>query len=179
MCRAVQFCSLRNQAYFWRRRIPGSDAYVDFSLGTRDWRVARQLSCVLTLESERSLAGLREGSMTEEQVKAFTRLCLKKYQEKLRSLAMLALDSGISLACNVCRCVAATNESNFDPQVSGGNRLKDGVAQKWVRRGRKARASYCFVDAADDMDRVREIQYGVAASGAAPDAGLMAHPTSR
>lgn len=94
MRRAVQFCSLRNQAYYWRRRIPGSDAYVDFSLGTRDWRVAQQLSCVLTLESERAFGSLREGSMTEEQVKAFMKLCFKRHQDKLRNLTTLALDSG-------------------------------------------------------------------------------------
>jgi len=88
MRRAVQFCSLRNQASYWRRRIPGSRAYVDFSLGTRDWRVAQQLSCVLTLESERAFGSLREGNMTEEQVKAFMKLCFKKHQDKLRSLTI-------------------------------------------------------------------------------------------
>ncbi|AVF02297.1 hypothetical protein C4375_00160 [Devosia sp. I507] len=97
MHRAVQFCSLRNHAYYWRRRIPSSRAYVDFSLGTRDWRVAQQLSCVLTLESERAFGSLREGNMTEEQVKAFMKLCFKKHQDKLRNLTMLALDSGDSI----------------------------------------------------------------------------------
>ncbi len=151
MRRAVQFCSLRNQAYYWRRRIPGSDAYVDFSLGTRDWRVAQQLSCVLTLESERAFGSLREGSMTEEQVKAFMKLCFKRHQDKLRNLTTLALDSGHAIQDEiVANRVAAhahlalaqrglnaqadpTGDTEFDRRVS---KLADATADMiWSEAG--------------------------------------------
>lgn len=94
MRRTIQFCSQRNQVFYWRRRIPNSAGFVDFSLGTRDWHIAQQLSSLLALESERAFVVLREGKMTEEQVQAFLKQCFLKHQSKLRSLTVLALDSG-------------------------------------------------------------------------------------
>lgn len=70
----LPFCIRRGAIYYWRRRLPSpSKMSVEFSLGTKDERVARRLCSVLAIESDRAFALVREGGMTPEQSEVFIR----------------------------------------------------------------------------------------------------------
>lgn len=48
----LPFCILRGTTFYWRRRLPSPfKMSVEFSLGTKDLRVARGLSSMLTIET--------------------------------------------------------------------------------------------------------------------------------
>ena len=89
----LPFCILRGTTFYWRRRLPRPfKMSVEFSLGTKDLRVARGLSFMLTIETDRAFAVLREGKMTPEQVDTFARQKFTEHSAKLSAVHQLALD---------------------------------------------------------------------------------------
>ena len=89
----LPFCILRGTTFYWRRRLPSPfKMSVEFSLGTKDLRVARGLSSMLTIETDRAFAVLREGKMTPEQVDTFAKQKFAEQSAKLSALHLLARD---------------------------------------------------------------------------------------
>lgn len=89
----LPFCIVRGTTFYWRRRLPSPfKMSVEFSLGTKDLRVARGLSCMLTIETDRAFAVLREGKMTPEQVDRFARQKFAEHSAKLNAVHQLARD---------------------------------------------------------------------------------------
>ncbi|WP_108395842.1 DUF6538 domain-containing protein [Devosia submarina] len=83
----LPFCILRGTTFYWRRRLPSPfKMSVEFSLGTKDLRVARGLSSMLTIETDRAFAVLREGKMTPEQVDYFARQKFAEHRDRLSEL---------------------------------------------------------------------------------------------
>ena len=70
----LPFCILRGTTFYWRRRLPSPfKMSVEFSLGTKDLRIARGLSSMLTIETDRAFAVLREAKMTPKKVDTFAK----------------------------------------------------------------------------------------------------------
>ncbi|SFD01983.1 DUF6538 domain-containing protein [Devosia psychrophila] len=68
----LPFCIRRGAIFYWRRRLPSpAKMSVEFSLGTKDERVARRLCFLLAIESDRAFTVMREGGMTPEQAEVF------------------------------------------------------------------------------------------------------------
>jgi integrase len=89
----LPFCILRGTTFYWRRRLPSPfKMSVEFSLGTKDLRVARGLSSMLTIETDRAFAVLREGKMTPEQVDTFARQKFAEHSARLSAVHLLARD---------------------------------------------------------------------------------------
>lgn len=89
----LPFCILRGTTFYWRRRLPTPfKMSVEFSLGTKDLRVARGLSSMLTIETDRAFAVLREGKMTPEQVDTFARQKFAEHSARLNAVHQLARD---------------------------------------------------------------------------------------
>jgi integrase len=89
----LPFCIQRGTTFYWRRRLPSPfKMFVEFSLGTKDLRVARGLSSMLTIETDRAFAVLREGKMTPEQVDRFARQKFAEHSAKLSAVHQLARD---------------------------------------------------------------------------------------
>lgn len=89
----LPFCILRGTTFYWRRRLPSPfKMSVEFSLGTKDLRVARGLSFMLTIETDRAFAVLREGKMTPEQVDTFARQKFAEHSARLSAVHLLARD---------------------------------------------------------------------------------------
>jgi len=90
----LPFCIRRGAIYYWRRRLPSpSKMSVEFSLGTKDERVARRLCSVLAIESDRAFALVREGGMTPEQSEVFIRHKFAEHRAKLELVHIVGLDS--------------------------------------------------------------------------------------
>jgi integrase len=89
----LPFCILRGMTFYWRRRLPSPfKMSVEFSLGTKDLRVARGLSSMLTIETDRAFAVLREGKMTPEQVDTFAKQKFAEHSARLSAVHLLARD---------------------------------------------------------------------------------------
>lgn len=89
----LPFCIPRGTTFYWRRRLPSPfKMSVEFSMGTKDLRVARGLSSILTIEADRAFAVLREGKMTPEQVDTFTRRKFAEHSARLSAVHLLARD---------------------------------------------------------------------------------------
>ncbi|MDP2782880.1 DUF6538 domain-containing protein, partial [Devosia sp.] len=89
----LPFCILRGTTFYWRRRLPSPcKMSVEFSLCTKDLRVARGLSSMLTIETDRAFAVLREGKMTPEQVDTFARQKFAEHSAKLSAVHHLGRD---------------------------------------------------------------------------------------
>lgn len=90
----LPFCIRRGAIFYWRRRLPSpSKMSVEFSLGTKDERVARRLCSLLAIDSDRAFAVLREGGMTPEQSEVFIRHKFAEHRAKLELVHIVGLDS--------------------------------------------------------------------------------------
>lgn len=90
----LPFCIRRGAIFYWRRRLPSpAKMSVEFSLGTKDERVARRLCSLLAIESDRAFAVMREGGMTPEQAEVFIRHKFAEHRAKLELVHIVGLDS--------------------------------------------------------------------------------------
>jgi integrase len=90
----LPFCIRRGAIFYWRRRLPSpAKMSVEFSLGTKDERVARRLCSLLAIDSDRAFAVVREGGMTPEQAEAFMRHKFAEHRAKLELVHIVSLDS--------------------------------------------------------------------------------------
>ena len=90
----LPFCIRRGAIFYFRRRLPSpSKMSVEFSLGTKDERVARRLSSLLAIDSDRAFAVVREGGMTPEQSEVFIRHKFAEHRAKLELVHIVGLDS--------------------------------------------------------------------------------------
>jgi hypothetical protein len=89
----LPFCILRGAIYYWRRRLPRpSKMSVEFSLGTKDERIARRLCLGLATESDRAFAVLREGGMTPQQTDDYMRRKFVEHRAKMDAVHLVGLD---------------------------------------------------------------------------------------
>nr|WP_295884961.1 site-specific integrase [uncultured Devosia sp.] len=90
----LPFCLRRGATFYWRRRLPSpSKMSVEFSLGTKDERVARRLCSVLAAESDRAFVVLREGGMTPDQIEVLMRHKFAEHRAQIELLHVVGLDS--------------------------------------------------------------------------------------
>lgn len=91
----LPFCIRRGAIFYFRRRLPSpAKMSVEFSLGTKDERVARRLCSLLAIESDRAFAVMREGGMTPEQSEDFIRHKFAEHRAKLDLVHAVGLDGG-------------------------------------------------------------------------------------
>lgn len=89
----LPFCIRRGAIYYWRRRLPSpSKMSVEFSLGTKDERIARRLCLALATESDRAFAVLREGGMTPQQTDDYMRQKFVEHRAKMDAVHLVGLD---------------------------------------------------------------------------------------
>ena len=89
----LPFCIRRGATFYFRRRLPSpAKMSVEFSLGTKDERVARRLCSLLAIDSDRAFAVLREGGMTPEQSEDFIRHKFAEHRAKLDLVHVVGLD---------------------------------------------------------------------------------------
>lgn len=145
----LPFCIRRGAIYYWRRRLPSpSKISVEFSLGTKDERVARRLSSLLAIDSDRAFAVMREGGMTPEQSEDFIRHKFAEHRAKLDLVHAVGLDGGGDWKSQINASKAAALAFNTlalrgrDGEVEPSSMADDPDAEEVLRLARQSIKAY-------------------------------------
>lgn len=87
----------RGAVYWWRRRLPvvaGRSGVLQLSLGTREVRVAGQISAAVTMASDEVMRQMADGGLSAAQAKAWLAHVVREQHERLRRLSLAEMSDG-------------------------------------------------------------------------------------